>query len=301
MYGQTSSLRASQCPGPGPPQARGTAQSAWFSSAPCPGRASLPLPQPEGAPAVLPRAAAQKHKAARPPKCECRRSEGRGRARGSSSAGACLSARVPAQLRPGHRGCRKEDADVERAARPSLGPESGGGGALPALGFPPALFSGPSNQSRPRASTSCTCGPRPRPQALQLAVVPDRVDEKARAPRVEGLPGLSLPGGAPRGQAHVPVPRSPGLIGMSPPRPPHLTMQSHPSANPSPSQDPCPAGCGCVGGGPKDEQGLGPCVGFFFFNHNGCVPHHVIFVTYISPSYFVKTPPRSPPHHPRLI
>lgn len=194
-------------PCPGPPTGQSHSPTAqFFSGRPCPGGASLPLPRPEGAPTVLPRARLRSTKAARPPKCECRSLRA-----GGGPAGVALRVRVrvpalprPRPAPPSHQGCIKEYADVERAARPSLGPERVGGASRPWFSSC-SKFSGPSNQSGPRASTSRTCGPHPLagPSASR-AVVPDRVDEKARAPgapRVGGLPGRSLPDGAPRAGA----------------------------------------------------------------------------------------------------
>lgn len=203
-------------PCPGPPTGQSHSPTAqFFSGRPCPGGASLPLPRPEGAPTVLPRGRLRSTKAARPPKCECRSLRA-----GGGPAGVALRVRVrvparpsPRPAPPSHQWCTKEYADVERAARPSLGPERVRRGGPPALGFLLALFSGPSNQSGPRASTSRTCGPRPAAgPAASRAVVPDRVDEKARAPgapRVGGLPGRSLLDGAPRAGARS---RSPGPL-----------------------------------------------------------------------------------------
>ena len=172
-------------PCPGPPTGQSHSPTAqFFSGRPCPGGASLPLPRPEGAPTVLPRARLRSTKAARPPKCECRSLRA-----GGGPAGVALRVRVrvpalprPRPAPPSHQGCIKEYADVERAARPSLGPERVGGASRP-------WFSSCSKFSGPSASR---------------AVVPDRVDEKARAPgapRVGGLPGRSLPDGAPRAGA----------------------------------------------------------------------------------------------------
>lgn len=206
-------------PCPGPPTGQSHSPTAqFFSGRPCPGGASLPLPRPEGAPTVLPRGRLGSTKAARPPKCECRSLRA-----GGGPAGVALRVRVrvparpsPRPAPPSHQWCTKEYADVERAARPSLGPERvgwGGGGGLPPLVFFLLCFQALLNQSGPRASTSRTCGPRPTAgPAASRAVVPDRVDEKARAPgapRVGGLPGRSLPDGAPRAGASS---RSPGPL-----------------------------------------------------------------------------------------
>lgn len=153
-------------PCPGPPTGQRHSPTARFSSGrPCPGGASLPLPQPEGAPAVLPRARLRSTKAARPPKCECRRFRV-----GGGRAGAARRVRVPVRPRPrpappSHRGCRKEDADVEKAARPSLGPERVG--ALPPLVFLllcfQALLTSP-GPGPPHPAPAVLA----RPQALQL-------------------------------------------------------------------------------------------------------------------------------------
>lgn len=108
-----------------------------------------------------------------------------------------------------------------------------------------------------------------------------------------------------RGQVHVSGPEVPWPDRMSPPRSPHLTMQSQSKRQSLPVPGPLPSrGAGAWVAVPKGGRaGTGAsCAGFFFFlNHNGCVPHHFIFVTYISPSYFVKTPPpRSPPPPPKI-
>ncbi|CAN0494942.1 unnamed protein product [Rangifer tarandus platyrhynchus] len=107
-----------------------------------------------------------------------------------------------------------------------------------------------------------------------------------------------------RGQAHVSGPEVPWPDRMSPPRSPHLTMQSQSKRQSLPVPGPLPSrGAGAWVAVPKGGRaGTGAsCAGFFFLNHNGCVPHHFIFVTYISRSYFVKTPPpRSPPPPPKI-
>lgn len=163
---RTTSPRASQCPVLGPPQARGTAQLPGFPlGAPAQAEPPCLCLSPRERQLCCPGPRLRSTKAARPPKCECRRLRA-----GGGRAGAALRVRVPVRPRPraappSHRGCRKEDADVERAARPSLGPERGG--ALPPLVFLllcfQALLTSP-GPGPPHPAPAVLA----RPQALQL-------------------------------------------------------------------------------------------------------------------------------------
>ena len=119
-------------PCPGPPTGQSHSPTAqFFSGRPCPGGASLPLPRPEGAPTVLPRARLRSTKAARPPKCECRSLRA-----GGGPAGVALRVRVrvpalprPRPAPPSHQGCIKEPEGSSVCAQQ----------APDRLGFPGAL------------------------------------------------------------------------------------------------------------------------------------------------------------------
>lgn len=170
-----------------------------FLWAPHPGGASRPLPRPRelqlccpgrGSEAQRPRGRRNVNVEACEPEADLRE---RLRARARPPASPPSSSQSPS--------VRKGNADVERAAKPSLGPAAGGGSLPPLvffllLSFQALLTSpGPGPPHPAPAVLAPSAGP-----AASPAVVPDRADEKARAlgaPRAGGLPGRSLPDGAP--------------------------------------------------------------------------------------------------------
>ena len=159
----------------------------------------------KGAPAVLPRARLRSTKATRPPKCECRSLRAGG---GPAGAARCMS--PPASPPSSSQSPRVHKGKLGRRKGSKTKPRScSGSGEPPALGFLlalsfQALLTSP-GPGPPHPAPAVLAAPSPRAgPAVSPAVVPDHADEKARAlgaPRAGGLPGGSLPDGAPRAGA----------------------------------------------------------------------------------------------------